>query len=158
MYYSLFKPMKCMRLIQRNVFFQRIFTTAQCYKLIRMCQPQSVLWCFRRPSPHPRTRITNFFPSSLLTFDWSIRSFGYGFISHQQSHAFLYNTRGEFHSLVKANFASELLAEIWGIVWLLDIGRKISPRKCPEEKIPRTDWSSYLRRCLRAEFVCKVRY
>ena len=113
---------------------------------------------FCGPSPHPRTRITNCFPSSLLTFDGSIRSFGQGFIRHQQSRAILYHTRGEFHCIVKANVASELWAEIRGIVWLLDIERKFFPRKWPEERIPSTDWSSYLRRCLRAEFVCEVRY
>ena len=29
-------------------FFNAIFTSAKCYKLIRMCQPQSSLWCFSR--------------------------------------------------------------------------------------------------------------
>ena len=32
------------------------------------------------------------------------------------------------------------------------------PGRWPEERISSGDWTSYLRRCLQAEFVCKLRY
>ena len=77
-------------------------------------------------------------------------------ISHlQQSDAYLYDTRDEFDRLLKENFAS--LAEIRSIVcwWILC---ENFPWRCPEERIPSADWTSYLRRRLREEFVCELRY
>ena len=90
---------------------------------------------------------------------WWRRSFGQGFLSHQQGDTILYNTDGELDCLLKANFASKLLAEIWGIVRLIlwQILHEKFPTGWLEERIPSTDRSSYLRTCLREEFVCKVR-
>ena len=81
--------------------------------------------------------ITNCFPS--LSIFWQKYSiFGQGFITHQQGDAILYNIRNEFDGLLKVNFTSEPLAEIQGIVWLMDLCENFA-RGYPEERISSTD-------------------
>ena len=140
---------------QAMYFLDAILTSAKCFKLIRMCQPQSSLRCFSRTfveSADSQYKLLSFFSFNI----WRKHSiFWPGLISHQQGDAILCTI---FAANLKQRISqanSWRKFEVLCVWWIL---RENFPGRWPEERIPRADWTSYLRRCLWEDFVCELRH
>ena len=145
--------MKCTRVIQKRYFFNAIFTSAKCYKLIRMCQPQSSLWCFSRTvaaSADSHYKLLSFFSFNIWR-KYSIFWPGLYKPSTRRRNFMRYSRRIRSHAKRISQVNSWRKFQALCDWWIL---RENFPGRWPEERIPSADWTSYLRRCLRAEFVC----